>query len=588
MFDRFSPACRFPVGAVKHGTSVRFTLTPPRSLGVKEAFLEENGTLHPLIWTDTRLGEDVYTFTLETTAPGLHFYTFLLDTADGRFRLSENGRQSVLRKADEYFVPFQLTVYDASFTTPDFLKGGVIYQIFPDRFFRAGTRLPTRGRTLHANWSDPPDYHNDPLKITNSDFFGGDLQGITQKLDYLVSLGVTVIYLNPIFEAYSNHRYDTGDYETIDPLLGDEDDLRTLFHEAKKRGIAVLLDGVFSHTGADSRYFNKFGTYESLGAAQSTESPYASWYDFQRFPDRYTCWWDVWSLPCVNETQPSYLDFITGENGIARRYIRLGASGWRLDVADELPDGFLDAFRKAVKAEDPDAAVLGEVWEDASNKIAYGTRRRYLLGDQLDSVMNYPFRSAVLAFVKDKNAAALVDTVLAVTEHYPPCVTAGLMNLLSTHDTPRILTALAGEGASGRDRDFQARTHIPPERLPASYRKLLLAAAVQYTLPGTPSLYYGDETGMQGYGDPFNRAAFPWGRENAELVEAFRFLGKLRAFIPADAPFTLLFETEHALCYRRGGVTVYANASETPVFLLDREIPAEKCVFVVDGKEIPW
>jgi len=592
MFDRFSKAYRNPVGAVKEQTEVTFTVKPPRSLGVREAFLEimpdgEAPLRLPLVWEDTSFGTDCYraSFCPQT---GLYFYSFLLLTGKGELRLSEQGRTTALKNASEPFTPFQLTAYDALFRTPDFLKGGVIYQIFPDRFCRSELRTPDRGRTLHENFFEAPDYHNDPLKITNSDFFGGDLNGITQKLDYLSSLGVTVLYLNPIFESYSNHRYDTGDYEKIDPLLGTEEDLRRLFSEAKKRGIAVLLDGVFSHTGADSRYFNKFGTYSSVGAAQSEQSPFSPWYDFQHFPDRYTCWWGVWSLPCVNETAPSFLSFITGENGIARRYIRLGASGWRLDVADELPDGFLDAFRTAVKAENPDAAVLGEVWEDASNKIAYGARRRYLLGKQLDSVMNYPFRSAILSFVRDGDAAFFADTVLSVCEHYPPPVLHGLMNMLSTHDTPRALTALAGEAANGRDRDFQARTRLSESELPRAYRLLLLASAVQYTLPGTPSLYYGDETGLQGYGDPFNRAPFPWGSENETLLAAFRFLGELRREISAFAPFTLLAVSEHAVCYRRGRVTVYANAGKTAEKLLGREIPAEKCVFTVDGTELTW
>lgn len=590
MFDRFDEASRTPVGAVPEGTTVRFCVTPPRRLGVAALALSicpDGGDpgCRPMTWMGTKRTEkgvlDVFSVEFIFDTAGLYWYNFIADTAEGRLILSEEGRKTVLRREGEPFCAFQQTVYQRNFVTPDWLKEGVIYQIFPDRFYRGGSiRRPDRGRTLHERWDEEPDYDNNPFKITNSDFFGGDLKGVTEKLDYLSGLGVTVIYLNPIFEAYSNHRYDTGDYGRIDPLLGDEADFSHLCQEAKKRGIRILLDGVFSHTGADSRYFNRFGNYDSVGAAESKASPYADWYEFQRFPDVYTCWWDVWSLPCVNETSPSYLDYITGERGIARKYIRLGASGWRLDVADELPDGFLDAFRKAVKEEDPDAVVLGEVWEDASNKIAYSQRRRYLLGEQLDSVMNYLFRNAVMAFVREGKASVLADTVLSVCEHYPPQVTAGLMNLLSTHDTPRVLTALAGQPADGHDRDWQHATRLSPAEREQGKRLLKVASAIQYTLPGIPSLYYGDEAGLEGYSDPFNRGTFPWGREDGELTDWFRYLGEVRKRISREDPFVLLYEGEGLLAYRRGRVTMLANVRKEGTTLCGEKIAGESVRFL--------
>ncbi len=585
MFDRFSTAHKNPAAAVPEGTAVSFRVTPKRNGGTVSVTLlvaadGREPIARPMVWQGTEITEqgllDVFSAEFLFDTAGLYWYTFVVDDAEGRRILSEDGNGSVLRREGEHTAAFQQTVYEKEFVTPDWLKQGVMYQIFPDRFYKAGDAVaPDRGRTLHARWDDDPAYDNDPYKITNSDFFGGNLRGITEKLDYLVSLGVTVLYLNPIFEAYSNHRYDTGDYSRIDPLLGGEEDFAFLCKQAGQRGIRVILDGVFSHTGADSRYFNRFGTYPDKGAYQSKDSPYADWYEFQEHPHRYTCWWDVWSLPCVKETAPSYLEYITGKDGIARKYLRLGASGWRLDVADELPDGFLDAFRKAVKEENPEAAVIGEVWEDASHKIAYGERRRYLLGKQLDSVMNYPFRNALLAFVREGDAKTLVDTVRSVADHYPPPVTASLMNLLSTHDTPRALTALAGEPCNNRDRDWQYKTKLTGESRERGKGLLKIAAAIQYTLPGFPSLYYGDEAGLEGYSDPFNRGTFPWGKEDTDLLAWYRYLGEVRKDVDPHAPLEPLCYGEGYLAYRRGKVTVLANVTKTPMCLCGEIVPGE-------------
>ena len=594
IFDRFDKKFRSPTGAVKEGTRVKFRLRLPRSLGVKSASMEvvrdgdNSREIRRLCWIGLDLDEDVYFVTFSFDKCGLFWYNFIIDTCDGRMRISENGRESVLRREDEPFAAFQMTVFSRDFKTPDWLKNALIYQIFPDRFFASGKeKTVDRGRTLHKNWSDPPVHHNDPFKITNSDFFGGDLRGIEQKLPYIASLGVTVIYLNPIFEAYSNHRYDTGDYEKIDPLLGDENDLKNLCESAKKLGIRIILDGVFSHTGDDSKYFNAKGTYKSLGAAQSKDSPYYGWYEFEHYPNKYTSWWGVPSLPCVDESTPSYLEYITGERGIARKYLRSGASGWRLDVADELPDVFLDALRAAVKTENADAAIIGEVWEDASNKTAYSQRRRYLLGDQLDSVMNYPFSDAIKAFIKNGNSKFLADTVLSICEHYPKDVVPCLMNMLSTHDTARILTALAGEDACGKDRDWQSITHISESDLPRAKRMLRLAAAVQYTLPGTPSLYYGDEALMQGYFDPFCRGTYPWGGEDEELIEYYRALGELRKqYRESFGQFTLIYEKDGLIVYKNGAVTVAANARGSDAAYGKAVIPAVCAVISYKGRII--
>lgn len=301
----------------------------------------------------------------------------------------------------------------------------------------------------------------------------------------------------------------------------------------KKRGIRIILDGVFSHTGADSVYFNKKGEFDGKGAYQSKDSKYYSWYKFKKWPHDYESWWGIRTLPEVKEESPEFIDFIAGENGIARKWLRLGASGWRLDVADELPDEFLDALRKGVKAENPDALIMGEVWEDASNKYSYGYRRKYLLGEQLDSVMNYPFAGAILHYIRGGNADSFENSIMTVMENYPPQVINCLMNHIGTHDTIRAITLMAGEVCRHRDRLWQSGRRLSQAQAETGVKMLKMASAIQYTLPGVPSLYYGDEAGMEGYEDPFNRGTFPWGRENKELQAWYSLLGKIRAYCPA-------------------------------------------------------
>ena len=460
---------------------------------------------------------------------GLYWYKFCFDSPWGRqfitkFKFSEG---LVSNDGQEW----QLTVYDKDFETPDFFKGGIIYQIFPDRFYNSGTpkeNVPS-DRYVHTSFEESPEYRqNNGICSLNNDYFGGDLEGICQKLPYLQELGVSIIYLNPIFEAHNNHRYNTADYLKIDSMLGDEQNLKKLCKDAEKLGISIVLDGVFSHTGDDSIYFNKYNRYASIGAYQSTESPYFNWFNFQQWPNRYSAWWGVPSLPETNEENPDFLEFITGENGVLRHWLRCGVKGWRLDVADELPDSFLDKIRTAVKTENKNAIIIGEVWEDATNKISYGHRRRYLRGKQLDSVMNYPFASALIKFMTGGSGEELLDTVMNICENYPRQALRLLMNHIGTHDTERILTALGGEHAFGRGRDWQSKQKMNETQMWHAKKLLYITALLQYTLPGIPSLYYGDEAGMEGYGDPFCRGFYPWGKEDFYLVEFYKKLGQFR------------------------------------------------------------
>ena len=291
----------------------------------------------------------------------------------------------------------------------------------------------------------------------------------------------------------------------------------------------VILDGVFNHTGSQSRYFNADGFYPDTGAAQSQTSPYFDWFSFHPWPTDYDAWWGIKTLPAVREDCPSYRNFIIhDENAVVRRWLRAGASGWRLDVADELPMDFLRKLRAAVKAENPDALVLGEVWEDASNKESYGVKRRYLLGHQLDSVMNYPFREAIISYIKGGNPNDFVLSVMTILENYPKPTIDVLMNFVSTHDIERAINRFGGENCDGKSKDWMAGRKLTEEQYAKGKNMLKSAFALMFFIAGVPSIYYGDEAGMQGYKDPFNRVCYMWGDEDNELIEFTRELGKIR------------------------------------------------------------
>ena len=526
-FDPRDTRCKTPFGAAPCSTEVRFTLFDDAFCGCEL-----------LVYREFAGAEDVCPlppaeggFSGAYTAPGegeLCWYAFRLTRWDGTLSyLGKNG----LRPDRDGAERWQLTVYEDT-GTPDWFGRGVTYQIFPDRFRRTGTPDVSGmvgHRWLHEDWDDQPVFRPDEDgQITNRDFFGGSLAGITEKLDYLQSLSVTTLYLNPIFEAASNHRYDTADYRAIDPLLGDEETFRTLCREAHKRGMRVMLDGVFNHTGSRSRYFNADGFYPELGAAQSQDSPYYDWYSFHPWPTDYDAWWGVKTLPAVNEQRPAYRQFIfKGEDSVVRHWLRCGADGWRLDVADELPGDFIAGIRRAIEDEKPDGYLLGEVWEDGSNKVAYSQRRRYLLGRETHGLMNYPLRTALLRWLGGGDAAEFRESMETLRANYPPAAFYGAMNFLGTHDTPRILTLLGAEHIPAA-KEERAAFALSPAQLARGRAKLRLAGMLLYAFPGSPTLFYGDEAGMQGFEDPLNRGTYPWGQEDTGLLDFFRALGRLR------------------------------------------------------------
>ena len=526
-FDPRDKRCKTPFGAARCGTEVRFALSDDAFCGCELLVYREFAAAEDVCPLPPAEGGFAGTYTV----PGegeLCWYVFRLTRWDGTVSyLGKNG----LRPDRDGAARWQLTVYEDT-ATPDWFGRGVTYQIFPDRFHR--TAAPDVSgmvghRWLHESWDDQPVFRPDENgQITNRDFFGGSLAGITAKLDYLQSLSVTTLYLNPIFEAASNHRYDTADYRAIDPLLGDEEDFRALCREAHKRGMRVLLDGVFNHTGSRSRYFNADGFYSELGAAQSQDSPYYDWYSFHPWPTDYDAWWGVKTLPAVNEQRPAYRQFIfEGEDSVVRHWLRCGADGWRLDVADELPGDFIAGIRRAIEDEKPDGYLLGEVWEDGSNKIAYSQRRRYLLGRETHGLMNYPFRTALLRWLGGGDAAEFRESMETLRANYPPAAFYGAMNFLGTHDTPRILTLLGADHVPAA-KEERAAYALSPAQLARGRAKLRLAGMLLYAFPGSPTLFYGDEAGMQGFEDPLNRGTYPWGQEDTGLLDFFRTLGRLR------------------------------------------------------------
>ena len=465
-------------------------------------------------------------FTLET--PDLYFYYFRVTCPTGPFRLFKQGDGTNMEAGDLW----QVSCVPTDFITPDWAMGATFYQIYPDRFYKKGS-CDLTGKlepyTVHKSWSEEVGWQPDSQgRILNNDFYGGNFQGITAKMDYIASLGTTILYLNPIGKAFSNHRYDTGDYKTPDPMLGTEADFKALCDAAHARGIKVILDGVYSHTGADSLYFNREGSFAGPGAYQSKRSPYYSWYQFTAWPDKYKSWWDFDTLPTVNKMDPAFIEYIiTGQDSVLAHWLKLGADGFRLDVVDELPEPFLALLKQQLRKLRPDALLLGEVWEDASNKKAYGIRRRYFVDAELDSVMNYPFRTAILKFVRGEDTGeGFRDAVMTIQENYPPQVLHCNMNPLGTHDTPRILTALVDDFDGTRAE--KVKRHLSPQQRQEATKKLRMASFLQFMLPGSPSTYYGDEAGLEGYKDPFNRRTYPWGKEDADLLAHYRSLGALR------------------------------------------------------------
>ncbi|MBQ8288510.1 MAG: glycoside hydrolase family 13 protein [Clostridia bacterium] len=577
-------------GAFDNREVLTFTLTALREEGISdpvmEVYRDDDGiTLrYPFAWAGSDYISDRYTLTLPAIGlcadgeeSGLFWYTVRFTSPKGNRRLSKNPHSyaPVVAPADWGYSAFQLTVYEYGKDAPNTFAGGMMYHIFVDRFAKGGNVPVREDAILEPDWYNGiPQFADRPGGfVANNLFFGGTLWGVADKLDYLASLGVTVLYLSPIFEAYSNHKYDTGDYRKVDAMFGGDEAFDHLIAEAHKRGIKVILDGVFNHTGSDSRYFNRQGRYETLGAYQSKESPYYDWFDFEDYPDRYRCWWGIEILPAVTTKHPAYRKFICGEDGVIRHYLRRGADGWRLDVADELDRTLLEDIYHAAHTEKPEAPIYGEVWEDASNKIAYSTRRRYFRGHGLDAVMNYPLKEGVIDFIRTGCKDKLFEATAGLYAHYPKATSDLLMNFLGTHDTERVLTVLGGIGEEGRSNHVLATYKMPDDVRQRAVELLKLAFTLVATLPGVPCVYYGDEAGMEGYHDPFNRMPYPWGKEDQRLVAHYAAIGRLRA--------------EHRELFGKGYLRVREDTPEG-VFAFERWWDGERILVAVNRSHECW
>ena len=486
---------------------------------------------------------------------------------------------------DTHFVnETQILVYDEKYDSPTWLNGGVMYQIFPDRFSRGGEVTRRDDANYDEDWENGiPEYPKVRGEaFPNNTHFGGTLYGVADRMDYLSSLGVNCIYLNPIFEAYSNHKYDTADFLSVDKSFGGDEGLQFLIDKAHERGIKIILDGVFNHVGNDSIYFDAYGKY-GTGACQSKDSPYFSWFKFHNYPDSYESWWGIKNLPRTVRCE-SYVNFITDE--VIPKYMKMGIDGWRLDVADELESDFLDKIAKAVKSYKPDALIIGEVWEDASNKIAYDERKRYFRGKQLDSVTNYPVRNAIIDFVKYGNAEFLCDTLNTLYRNYPPHKLSVLMNFLGSHDTERIATVLGGESDMGEENDVLAVKKMP-EDVRAKTKELLKSAyTLLVSLPGVPCIYYGDEIAMEGYHDPFNRKTFSEKGFSDSYSDHFKKVNNIRKnetlFTSTEFECVTLAESVLKITRRKdeGVLEVLANMSEH-----EYTYYAEKCTDIYNNVE---
>ena len=576
LFDSKQLMYKDPFGTLVPGQKCTLNIHIPSSVqatAVECLINQENGKpalTVPLTYQMKRGAYEIFRGSFSFEERGLYFYYFKITTRTGSFRLFKQGDDTNMEAGDCW----QVSCIPAEFTVPQWAMGATMYQIFPDRFNKAG-KVDLQGKlepyTVHQDWYEDVEWQ--PTKdglILNNDFYGGNFKGITEKMDYIASLGVGILYLNPISKSFSSHRYDTGDYKTPDPMLGTEADFTALCRAAHARGIKVILDGVYSHTGSNSLYFNKNDTFDSVGAYQSEKSAYYDWFTFQQWPDRYTCWWDFDTLPTVKKLEKSFIDYIIrDEDSVVAHWLKAGADGFRLDVVDELPDEFVDLLKKRIRQIKPDALLIGEVWEDASNKEAYGVRRRYFVDGELDSAMNYPFRTAILNFLRDRDdGRGFKDTVMTIAENYPRNVLLCNMNLLGTHDTPRILTALVDDFDGSREE--KSKRHLSMAQYMLAQERLLMASFLQYTLPGIPSLYYGDEAGVEGYKDPFNRRTYPWGREDKELLEHFKRLGRLRKDTEplrlGDIQFFQSGDQKLGFCRCFDGkqVKIYVNRSSDP------------------------
>ena len=577
---------RSPFGACQTAGSVTLTLLAENAYNAY-VHLSGDGIEEQIIEMQHR--KDVFSAVIALPEdPCVLFYYFSADCPEGTVFYGNNpeclgGEGQIYEESP---ASYQITVYKNT-PVPKWYKDAVVYQIFPDRFARssdfdpanAGTLPDVRGgvhRVIEYDWDAVlVNEFNSKNEIWRWKFYGGSLKGIKEKLEYLKELGVTAIYLNPIFKARSTHRYDTSDYMQIDPLLGTEEDFADLAKTAESYGIKLILDGVFNHCGADSVYFDYYDQYHeeegTQGAFHCKASPYRSWFTFQPYDPGYRCWWNIPDLPDFVTTNSEYVDFITGKAGVLKKWLKLGASGWRLDVADELPNSFLKEIRRSIKEESEDYLLMGEVWDDPTNKYNYGHQMEYFWGEELDCTMNYPFRAAVLPFVTGSASASdFCRAYMNLAENYPPENFYASLNLLGSHDRERVMNILGGYPIARYGFDHETRYHdLNEEQYFLAVNRYKMLSIMQYCLPGVPDIYYGDETGVQGGSDPDCRRTYPWGREDRDLIDHFKWLGS--------------FYHDHP-CLKDGGFNL--TPVNDDILVIERFNKEERILIIINRSDI--
>ncbi len=569
MYRYNSRVNKAPFGAVSENEVVKITFPITRVIWVNAVRMKlrqgDKMRVIPLRFSHDDGAVTYFECEFSVSEAGIYYYQFEVELVGGGIHhigTSDNGDAL----CGEMLPEWQLTVYSRDYKVPQAMKGGIIYHIFVDRFCHKGAEVKPRYGVL-KKWGEPVTIKDADGVYRANDFYGGNFQGIISKLDYLQELGVTMLYLSPIFESNSNHRYDTADYLKIDPMLGTEEDFNELIARAKQKGMGVMLDGVFNHTGADSIYFNQLGHYDSIGAIQSKESPYYDWYYFSNYPYEYDSWWGVKVVPTLNKGSKGFRKLLLGKGGIIDKWTNFGISAWRLDVVDELPVEFVDKLREAVKTINKDVSIIGEVWEDASVKVSYSVLRPYFTKGQLDGVMNYPYMRAIIDYVQSGNPRRFIVPVMRIMENYPKDALLSSMTLLGSHDTVRILNSISGADVSYMDKAQRQRERLFGDALKLAKSKLKVAVTLQYMLPGVPSVYYGDEIGMQGYEDPLNRETFDWDNMDTEILDYYKILGRIRReYHECMVGSLCFFDDVHMLAFRREGkdgssLYVVANVS---------------------------
>lgn len=527
-----------PIEKLEDGRRYRVSLELPMSYGWYEdvGMVVEEGDddLHfPLKHNRNENGMAIFESTIDLKTRAVVYYHFLCKV-NGNLKIIKNGTTFDHREMK----PNELLKLSVNFEAPEWAKGAIMYHIFVDRY-RKGRKedLPSMPRrTIHKDWNEELIIGPDSNGIWNADFYGGDLKGIEETLDYIKSLGVTILYLSPIVQSQSNHRYDTADYMNVDPYAGCNENLRCLCEAAHRKGMKVVLDAVFNHTGNDSKYFNEFGTFSNEGAFRNPDSEYAKFYrkHYENGQIKYDYWWGMPNLPVCDGNSYEWKKFITGEGGVIDYWFSLGIDGLRLDVADELTDEFIELIRQAVKRNKEDGFIIGEVWK---NPMRMG--RGYLeSGKGMDTVMNYPLIDALIRYFKYCDVNKLSYIINDIINEYPKDTINTLMNFTSTHDISRIINILAtsdfqeyGEWAwnpNSSDLEWCRNFRLSPEQYKRGRKVYEAYVFLLAFLPGILSIFYGDEVGLQGMGNLANRKPYPWGYRDKKILEFFRYIGQIR------------------------------------------------------------